>query len=38
MVTTHWAYPQRGVDFIGRDEAGYNEELNHPRFYNHTKG
>lgn len=27
-----WAYPQRGVDFIGRDEAGYNEELNHPLF------
>lgn len=23
-----WAYPQRGVDFVGRDEAGYNEELN----------
>ena len=27
-----WAYPQRGVDFIGRDEAGYNEELNHQLF------
>lgn len=23
-----WAYPQRGVDFIGRDQAGYNDELN----------
>lgn len=27
-----WAYAQRGVDFVGRDEAGYNEELNHQLF------
>jgi hypothetical protein len=27
-----WAYPQRGVDFVGRDEAGYNEALNHQLF------
>lgn len=27
-----WAYQQRGVDFIGRDEAGYNEDLNHQLF------
>ncbi len=27
-----WNYAQRGVDFIGRDEHGYNEELNHKLF------
>lgn len=27
-----WAYAQRGVDFVGRDEAGYNEELSHQLF------
>ena len=27
-----WSYAQRGVDFIGRDEHGYNEELNHKLF------
>ena len=27
-----WAYPQRGVDFVGRDQAGYNDELNHQLF------
>jgi len=27
-----WAYPQRGVDFVGRDEAGYDAELSHQVF------
>ena len=27
-----WAYQQRGVDFVGRDQAGYNDELNHQLF------
>jgi len=27
-----WSYPQRGVDFICRDEYGYNEALKHPFF------
>lgn len=27
-----WSYPQRGVDFISRDEFGYNRRLEHPFF------
>ena len=27
-----WAYQQRGVDFVGRDQVGYNDELNHQLF------
>lgn len=27
-----WAYPQRGVDFIARDEYGYNDEIQHKLF------
>ncbi len=27
-----WSYPQRGVDFVSRDEYGYNAELNHKFF------
>jgi hypothetical protein len=27
-----WAYPQRGVDFVGRDEAGYDEDISHQLF------
>jgi hypothetical protein len=27
-----WGYPQRGVDFISRDEYGYNRYLNHKFF------
>lgn len=30
-----WAYPQRGVDFIARDEFGYKEVLEH-RFFQTT--
>ncbi len=27
-----WAYPQRGVDYITRDETGYNDALHHQIF------
>lgn len=27
-----WAYPQKGIDFIARDEEGYDNEMNHPIF------
>lgn len=27
-----WSYPQRGVDFVARDEYGYNDELRHKFF------
>lgn len=27
-----WNYPQRGVDFISRDDFGYNRRLEHPFF------
>ncbi len=27
-----WAYPQRGIDFISKDEYGYNYALLHPLF------
>lgn len=32
-----WSYPQRGVDFICRDEYGYNEALKHPFFATSNK-
>ncbi|NND95193.1 MAG: T9SS type B sorting domain-containing protein [Flavobacteriales bacterium] len=27
-----WAYDQRGVDYITRDQMGYNDEIHHPIF------
>jgi gliding motility-associated-like protein len=27
-----WAYPQKGVDFVVRDQYGYNNEINHQIF------
>lgn len=33
-----WQYPQRGVDFISRDEFGYNQELSHPFFPTSDRG
>ncbi len=32
-----WAYPQRGFDFIMRDEFGYNSELEHQIFPDKTR-
>ncbi len=33
-----WSYPQRGVDFISRDEFGYNDELRHTFFPTKERG
>lgn len=33
-----WQYPQRGVDFISRDEFGYNDELKHNFFPTSDRG
>ncbi|MDA0973343.1 MAG: CotH kinase family protein [Bacteroidetes bacterium] len=27
-----WAYPQRGIDYITRDQMGYNDEIHYPIF------
>ena len=27
-----WAYDQRGVDYVARDQTGYNDGINHPIF------
>ncbi len=32
-----WAYPQRGVDWITRDQMGYDDELNHQFFPDRTR-
>ncbi len=32
-----WAYPQRGVDWITRDQLGYDDELNHEFFEDRTR-
>lgn len=33
-----WAYPQRGVDFVSRDEFGYNAELSADFFVTKNRG
>ena len=33
-----WAYPQRGFDYICRDQYGYNGDINHPIFPEKTRG
>ncbi|MBK9013605.1 MAG: chitobiase/beta-hexosaminidase C-terminal domain-containing protein [Saprospiraceae bacterium] len=32
-----WAYPQRGIDWITRDQLGYDDELNHKFFPDRTR-
>lgn len=32
-----WAYDQRGVDFIARDQTGYNDGINYPIFRTKTR-
>ena len=32
-----WAYPQRGVDFISRDQTGYNDGIHYPVFRTHPQ-
>ncbi|MCB0812794.1 MAG: hypothetical protein KDB87_06480, partial [Flavobacteriales bacterium] len=27
-----WAYDQRGVDFVARDQTGYNDGIHYPMF------
>jgi hypothetical protein len=28
-----WAFPQKGIDFITKDECGYDQEMNYPIFH-----
>lgn len=32
-----WAYPQRGFDYVTRDQAGYNDALHYPIFRTQTR-
>jgi hypothetical protein len=32
-----WSFPQKGIDFIARDEEGYDNEMNYPIFDNSSR-
>lgn len=32
-----WAFPQKGIDFITKDECGYDQEMNYPIFHTSSR-